>query len=162
MRNITFIVFVLFFASCSPTTYYVVRHAEKESATSNMSSDVPLSAQGKQRAIALKDDLKNKNIRYIFSTNFLRTKGTAQPLSTEINVPVQTYNPADTSFITGIKKLGKGNVLIVGHSNTVDDIVNKIIGENNLKDLPETQYGDLFIIKKKGNKYSLERNHFGQ
>ena len=161
MRKFTIIASVLFLVSCSPTTYYVVRHAEKD-LTNTMSSDVPLSAQGTQRAEALKEELKNKNIRYIFSTNFIRTKSTAQPLSNQINVPIQTYNPADTGLTTRIKSLGKGNALIVGHSNTVDDVVNKLTGENHLQDLTESSYGDLFIIRKKGNKFSFERARFGQ
>ncbi len=44
-----------------------------------MSSDVPLSDKGKERAEALKEVLKNKKIAYVFSTNTIRTKSTAQP-----------------------------------------------------------------------------------
>jgi hypothetical protein len=51
--------------------------------------------------------------------------------------------------------------LIVGHSNTVDDIVNKLTGQNLLQDLPNSQYGDLFIVKKKGNNYSFSKARFG-
>jgi len=150
----------LFLLSCKTTTYYVVRHAEKETAT--MSGDVPLSAAGKQRAEALKDMLLDKHIQTIYSTNYLRTKSTAQPLADALHVPVKLYNPADTGFVPRLKNANSGNVLIVGHSNTVDDIVNQLEGQKVIPgDLPESEYGDLFIVKRKGNKYSFEKMHFG-
>ena len=148
--------------SCkATTTLYVVRHAEKETATT-MSSDVPLSTEGKQRAEALAEVLKDKNIKHIYATNFLRTKSTAQPLATAINVPIEIYNPNDTSFVSRIKN-SKGNVLIVGHSNTVDDIVNKLMGKTVIAgDLPDNEFGDLFVVKKKGDDFSFEKRHFGK
>ena len=75
----------LILLSCKTTTYYIVRHAEKETANT-MTSDVSLSEIGKQRAEALKDLLQKENIKYIFSTNFMRTRSTAQPLATAINI----------------------------------------------------------------------------
>ncbi len=162
MHKILFLfLIVLALTSCS-TTYYVVRHAEKEAAAPNMTSDVELSAEGKQRAQALKNQLEGKKIKQIFSTNTIRTKTTAQPLSDATGIVIQVYDPRDTAFVTRIKNAGNGNVLIVGHSNTVDDLVNKFIDKNELKDLPDTLYGDLFIIKKKGNKYSYSTSHFGK
>lgn len=155
------IIAVLFLASCKAvTTYYVVRHAERDDTVKT--SDVPLSQAGKQRAVALKDVLKSENIKFIYSTNYIRTKTTAQPLADAINVPVQTYNPSDTSFITTIQNFGKGNVLIIGHSNTVDDLVNKLMGTKEIAgDLQDTEYGDLFVVKRKGTKYFFERKRFG-
>lgn len=163
MRRFTFLLIVAcLLQACSTTSYYIVRHAEKETQTANMTSDVPLSAAGKERAEALKSELQNKKIQHIYSTNTLRTKSTAQPLSEVIGVSIQTYDHRDTSFVSKIKALPKGNVLIVGHSNTVDDLVNRFSPNAQLKDLPETQYGDLFIIKRKGKNYSFSIGHFGK
>lgn len=164
-KSILFIAF-LFLTSCKATTYYIVRHAEKETSTTmsgtNLSGDVPLSAAGKQRAEALKVLLQKENIRHIFSTNYIRTKSTAQPLADAIHVPVEIYNPRDSTFPTKLRSLN-GNILIVGHSNTVDDLVNALSGKQEIAgDLPESDYGDLFIVKKKGKKISFERKHFGQ
>ena len=99
-----FFVFVLLAcASCKTTTYYVVRHAEKEAgttmtATTTKSSDVPLSAAGRERAEALKESLENKNIKYIFSTNTLRTRSTAKPLSDALSVTLRLYDAVDSNF----------------------------------------------------------------
>ncbi|HVE61605.1 MAG TPA: histidine phosphatase family protein [Chitinophagaceae bacterium] len=161
MKKILIAFIGFLFASCSTTHYYIVRHAEKEVQASNMSSDVPLTANGSQNAIALKDQLRSQNIRHIFSTNYIRTKATAEPLSEANDVPIAIYNPGDTSFITQLKNISQGNILVVGHSNTVGDLVNKLTGQSLLKDLPDPQYGDLFIVKKKGNKYSYQKSHYG-
>jgi 2,3-bisphosphoglycerate-dependent phosphoglycerate mutase len=158
-----FLIFIIIsLSSCATTNYYVVRHAEKEASSSDMmSTDVPLSPSGKERAEALKKLLQNNNIKRIFSTNYIRTTSTAKPLSDAIGVQIEYYKPDDFLFIGQLKDIKKQNVLIVGHSNTVDDIVNGITGKIHLQDLPDTQYGDLFIIKKKGNKYKLEKQKFG-
>jgi 2,3-bisphosphoglycerate-dependent phosphoglycerate mutase len=163
-KSLLFIV-VLFLLSCKTTTYYIVRHAEKETATTmsntTMTSDVPLSTAGKQRAEALKELLQKENVRHIFSTNFIRTKSTAQPLADAIHVPVEIYDTKDSSFVSKLKSLD-GNVLIVGHSNTVDDLVNELSGQKEINgDLPDSSYGDLFVVKKKGSKITFEKEHFG-
>jgi phosphohistidine phosphatase SixA len=164
-KSIVFIV-TLFLLSCKTTTYYLVRHAEKESSTtmssSAMTTDVPLSEAGRQRAEALKDLLKNEDIKYIFSTNFIRTKSTAQPLATALNIPVEIYDQKDAGFANRLKSID-GNVLIVGHSNTVDELVNELAGQKEVNgDLPDSAYGDVFIIKRKGNQISFEKKHFGK
>ena len=121
--------------SCNPVKYFVVRHAEKEvpSSGSTMSTpnDPPLSAAGKVRAIELREELKSQNIQYIFSTNTIRTISTANPLSELRGLKIELYNTRDSLdyFIKKLKTIIKGNSLIVGHSNTVDDIVNKLCSE---------------------------------
>jgi 2,3-bisphosphoglycerate-dependent phosphoglycerate mutase len=139
MKPIILFLITIVFSSCLTTTtnYYIVRHAEKETVDSSIkSSDVPLSEEGKKRAEALKNQLQDKSIKYIFSTNTTRTKATAHPLSETIQIPVEIYNGGDTGFVSTLKKLN-GNVLVVGHSNTVDDVVNGLLGKQVLKDLPE-------------------------
>jgi len=152
--------FVCVLFSCSTTRYYIVRHAEKES-TSTMSTNVPLSEAGKQRATALKEVLLHKKITHIFSTNFKRTEATAEPLATATGIAIEHYDAADSGFITRLKQTTTGNTLIVGHSNTVDDLVNGLTGKNLLQDLPDSAYGDLFIVTKHGKRFSYSKEHFG-
>lgn len=149
------------FVSCKTSTYYIVRHAEKEAASANMSSDVPLSAGGQARAEALKTQLSGK-VQRIYSTNFLRTKNTAQPLAAASGLTTAIYDPRDTGFVSRLRGMNEKGILVVGHSNTVDDLVNGLLQRKELSDLPESQYGDLFIIKKKKNQYSFSRSRFGQ
>jgi 2,3-bisphosphoglycerate-dependent phosphoglycerate mutase len=157
-----FLITAIVFASCSHS-YYIVRHAEKASASANMmSSDVPLSGQGKARAEALKGILMNKKIRYVFSTNFIRTKSTVGPTADYFQLQTEIYGPTpDAAFILKLKSLHK-NVLIVGHSNTVDDVVNMLCGKTEVNgDLKESECDNLFIVKKKGQHYIFTNEHYG-
>lgn len=121
MYRLIFVLFACYFSSCaSSVRYYIVRHAEKEAGSTMNSStvittDVPLSEEGKKRAEALKDQLKNKKINAIYSTNTIRTRSTAEPLSFTLGVPINIYKTVDSSFVRVLKN-SKINILIVGHS----------------------------------------------
>ena len=158
---------ILFLLSaCSTTSYYVVRHAEKEVAQGAMSgsSDVPLSTAGYKRAEALKEELKGRDIRYIFSTSTRRTLATAEPLHELYGLRMNLYNTRDTlgKFIARLKSIRKGNVLVVGHSNTVDDIVNGLTGKQSIiRDLDDSEYNNLFIVRRSGNRFKFHAKTYG-
>lgn len=169
MRN-AFLVLVcsfLYFTTRSQTIY-IVRHAEKASseamtAAGSSPNDPVLSEAGKARANALRKELLRKKIAYIFTTNTIRTKTTAQPLAEFWSIPIQTYSPMPkASFIDSVKRLGK-NVLIVGHSNTVDDLANAFAGKKVVEgDLADSEYDNLFIITLKGNDAIFKRKKYGK
>jgi broad specificity phosphatase PhoE len=144
-------------------TYYVVRHAEKEASGPNMTSDVPLTKQGQDRAIQLKEILKKKHIQHVFSTNFIRTKSTAQPVADYFHLAVTSYGPRpDSAFIASLRSL-KSNTLIVGHSNTIDDIANALSSAKKVSgDLDDSEYNKLFVIKIKGKKAKFEERSIYQ
>ena len=153
----------LSFLSCT-RTIYVVRHAEKIAATDSaakmMANDPPLSEAGKVRAIVLRDELDNKHIHHIYSTNTIRAVSTAEPLSEAIKVSIERYNGID-SLVTLVKSI-KGNVLVVGHSNTVDDIVNKLCGQTKIAaDLKDPEYDNLFVVRLRGKKAIFNRRKYG-
>ena len=165
MKNIlVFFSLILFLPACT-RTFFIVRHAEKAAADGYavmMSKDPALTEAGKERAEALKEILKTKKIGYVYSTNTIRTRSTAESVRTYFNLVAETYPPLpDSVFITRLKSLKK-NTLIVGHSNTVDDIVNKLYGSIKIPaDLGETEYDNLFVVKKKGRKMSFESRKYG-
>ena len=164
-----FLFILLSLSACSPVKYYIVRHAEKESASTgtvmNTPNDPPLSAAGRVRSIELREILKSKDIQYIFSTNTTRTIATAQPLEElQGGTKIEIYNTKDSLdfFIERLRKIQKGNSLIVGHSNTVDDIVNKLCGEIKIhNDLSDSEYDNLYIVTKKGQRYRFENRTYG-
>ena len=167
--RLSLLVFILFFASCS-NTIYVVRHAEKETGidptTMKTFGDPPLSLEGQERALKLKEILGSKNVKHIYSTNTLRTISTAKPLKElYLNMPITIYSMKPDSFnlfIENVRKIKKGDVLIVGHSNTVDDIVNKLADKTVVTgDLKDNDYDNLFILKRKGNQYVFRLEKYG-
>jgi 2,3-bisphosphoglycerate-dependent phosphoglycerate mutase len=141
--------------SCKTTTYYISRHAEKGG---TMSADPPLTPLGQKQAIDLQAYLANKKISAIYSTNFVRTRETAQPTSEFFHLPVHLYNASQsTALADSLKTQNRRNVLIIGHSNTVDDLVNEFMGKHVVDDLPDSEYGSLLIVQKKGSKYRFHK-----
>ncbi|HYE53535.1 MAG TPA: phosphoglycerate mutase family protein [Chitinophagaceae bacterium] len=162
-KRFLFFVCLLLSLTASTQTYYIVRHGEKavvEAGSNMMANDPPLSDAGKARAEKLKELLKTEKIAHIYSTNTIRTRTTAEPTSRHYNLTIETYGPRpDSGFINKVKGLNQ-NVLIVGHSNTVDDIVNMLLGEAKLSDLPDAEYDNLFVVTIKNGTATLERRKF--
>jgi len=161
---------LLFVSGSCGNTIYVVRHAEKDTGidpeTMQTVKDPPLSPEGQERALALKQMLSGKNVKHIYSTNTLRTISTAKPLKELfLDVPLQTYSSKPDSmnaFIEQLKAIRKGNILVVGHSNTIDDIANKLCGSSVVPgDLKDNEYDNLFVIKRKGNTFIFKREKYG-
>ena len=166
--KIYLIVLALFMTGCSTQHYFIVRHAEKAPLNSDsagmMRNNPPLSEAGKVRAFVLRDELKNEKIAHIFSTNTIRTVSTATPLSELTGVSILYYSPVKDSANAFFEKLRslKGNVLVVGHSNTVDDLVNGLTGKTHVAgDLPDSEYDNLFIVIKKGKRWLFQRKKYG-
>jgi len=163
MKNLIFIFICLYCLSCTRSVY-VVRHAEKiassDSLAKMMANDPPLSEAGKVRALVLKQELNNKHISHIYSTNTARTMSTAEPLSEVKKIKIELYGNIDS--LVYLIQSTKGNVLIVGHSNTVDDIVNKLCGEKKIAaDLTDSEYDNLFVIKYRGKKIRFTQHKYG-
>ncbi len=164
------LVFVALIAltSCSQKIY-VVRHAEKATpavnATQAEKSNPDLSTEGNVRAVVLQQRLSSQKVKSIYSTNYKRTIQTATPLANSNKIPIVTYHASMDSIVSlanRVKSNKKGNVLIVGHSNTIDNITNALVGEKVVAaDIPETDYDNLFIIIRKGKKYSFKAGKYG-
>lgn len=158
MRSIILLLSVFFF-SCS-NTIYIVRHAEKAPQLGN-NSDVSLSSDGQQRAQTLRSILAGKKIKQVYSTNTIRTKSTAQPTADHFGLSISTYGPRpDTAFIN-LLKASKKNILVVGHSNTVDDIANMLTGEKVVPgDLNESEFDNLYVIRRTGKKFAFKKEKY--
>ena len=145
--------------------YFIVRHAEKAQATADTvmktPNDPPLTDAGAARARDLAARLSRGKIHYIFSTNTTRTQSTAKPTADLINIKVEIYGSADSLLMARLRSFRK-NVLVVGHSNTVDELVNGLMGKETLSDLPDYAYDNLFIVRRKGNKLTFSQEKFGQ
>ena len=119
-------------AMAETSIVYVTRHAEKGAE----GKDPSLTPQGQARARTLAVMLQKAGIRNIFSTTTQRTQQTAQPLAAQAGVPVQLYDGAKPSLVIDKIKAASGPTLLVGHSNTVPDLVKMLGGA------PGTPIGD--------------------
>lgn len=142
---------------------YVVRHAEKI-VDDPKDKDPGLSAEGSERAIALLKELKGEKIDSIYTTNFKRTKLTAFPLADKIGISLKTYDPKDQKLLAKeLIKYAKGkNILIVGHSNTVLEIIEAFGATKPIKELTDDDYDYIFEITIKGDKAGVKTGHYGK
>ena len=101
-------------------TVFLVRHAERADTASGMTTaDPSLSDAGRARAVSLATLLKDAGIAAIFVTEFKRTRETAAPLADALGLVPTVVAQNDLKAL--ISKLAStvGNVLVVGHSNTL-------------------------------------------
>ncbi|WAC02090.1 phosphoglycerate mutase family protein [Lacinutrix neustonica] len=125
-----------------------MRHAEKDLSRGN---NPKLTKQGHQRAKRLANYFKNKPLSAVYSTNFHRTLNTAKPAANAKGLKPIIYSPTKFDYDAFLKDTKGTAVLIVGHSNTIPDFVNKIIGENKYKEIDERIYSNLYIVTIKNN-----------
>lgn len=139
--------------SCSSdetTTYYLIRHAEKDR-TDKTNRNPNLNEEGLKRAQNWAKYFENINLDAVYSTEYNRTQQTAKPTANSKNLEVLSYNPRkmyDSIFQVNTK--GK-TVLVVGHSNTTPAFVNKILGEKKYEDINDNENNNLFIVTINGD-----------
>ena len=135
---------------------FLVRHAERAPVPANqppsrgmMGEDPPLSAAGQERARRLASVLASAGIKHIFTTEYQRTRQTAAPVAERANVnPVMGAAKDPQPFIEQIQK-ASGNVLVVGHSNTIPDLLQGL-GVKQAVTIPDGEYDNLFIVVRHG------------
>jgi broad specificity phosphatase PhoE len=128
-------------AEASPIVF-LVRHAEKAATGGD---DPDLSTAGQERAETLARILKDAEITAIFTTEFKRTQETAAPTAKELHVS-PTVIPANQipALVEKLRGL-KGNGLVVGHGNTIPDLL-KALGIETPVKISENDYSDLFVV----------------
>ena len=138
-----------------PKTVFLVRHAEKED---EPRQDPPLKKEGVARSQELARLLANAGIKSIYTSQFTRTKSTAEPTAAKLGLTVASIslrsNPANPRLIAEestaevvnkIMERPGENVLIVGHSNSVPDVI-KMLGGDVVPTIDERKFNDLFIV----------------
>jgi broad specificity phosphatase PhoE len=128
-------------ALAAPGMVYLVRHGEKLADE----KDPALTAQGRQRAQNIAAMLSKAGIAHIFSTPTNRTRQTAQPLAQASGLPVQEYDPrALKALVEKVKGLN-GPVLVVGHSNTLSELV-RLFGGQPGPEIADNEYDRVYQL----------------
>lgn len=141
--------------SAQTKTIVLVRHAEKADATSQ---DPELSAEGKQRAERLVKVAGKYKPGAFYSTNYKRTRNTIGPLAAKRKKTVETYDPRKPAdLLAAIMNSKYKRHIIAGHSNTVPGLANFIAKKDVFKNLDESEYGVMWVIRiKKGQVVKTE------
>ncbi len=137
------------------TTVFLIRHAER---ADEPRQDPPLTEKGTARSQEPARLLSNAGIKAIYTSTFARTKLTAEPLAKQLgitpaalNLKLNPANPrqiAEESTKETVDKImshGGGSVLVVGHSNSIPDVI-KMLGGDITPTIDEKQFNDLFIV----------------
>ena len=141
------------------TTFYFIRHAEKDRSDTE-DIDPELNQKGLGRAMHWAEILEEVSLDEIYSTDYQRTTMTAAPLAVKKDLTLKYYDP-DEVDIQQFKASNIGNeVLVIGHSNSTPEFVNKLLGEDKYGPMDDYDNGSLFIVQIVGNHITDQRLHF--
>jgi broad specificity phosphatase PhoE len=146
-----------------PTTVIVVRHAEK---AAEPAADPPLNGAGLVRAASLAQMVRDMGVEAVITTQFARTRSTAAPLLESLKLTgevVDARAPMHAKLVADsvmMKHRGQ-TVLVVGHSNTVPDII-AALGAPNPGPICDDGYDNLFIVTvPSSGSATVARLHYG-
>ena len=153
---------VLALAACAymapiqaPSTYYVVRHLH----TPEGAADPDLTEEGQRHAQLLADWFEGQEApATIFVSTTKRAQQTAAPLAAKLGITPRLYDPRDTPGLIAEVMKEPPPVLIVGHSNTVPEIVAALGGERP-GPLVHEDFGDVWKIS--GSRRTTTRSKLG-
>ncbi len=162
MKNIIFLLFLLFFftfavsdlfAQHRKLTVILLRHAEKDVSEGADTANPELSAAGNLRAQKLVEIMNKYQPDAIYSSNYIRTRATVRPLARKRRMMTQIYDSRNLNQMRDLIVSGKiKRIVVVGHSNTTPALANMLIKQDKYKNLAESEYDKIWIIKIKRNK----------
>ncbi len=121
---------------------YLVRHAER---AEDGTIDPPISADGERRARLLATMLRDAGITHIHTTDFRRTRTTAAPLAAVAGLVPEVYDPDELLTVAARLRATPGRHLVVGHSNTVPEMVAALGGEPQ-GEIAQDEYDRLYVL----------------
>ena len=134
-------------------TVILLRHAEKDVSEGADTANPELSAAGKIRAEKLVEIINKYQPDAIYSSNYIRTRATARPLARRRRMMIQIYDPRNLGQMKDLILSGKlKRIVVVGHNNTTPVLANLLIGQEKYKNLAETEYDKIWIVKIRKNK----------
>jgi broad specificity phosphatase PhoE len=122
---------------------YFVRHAEK----GPEATDPPLSSTGAKRAKALARILKDADIKVIYTSDTRRTQETAQPLaeSRGLKPTVVAGGDPEKTFAKIRAEHPDDAVLVVGHTNTIDKLIQQWDAKAVVK-IDEAEFNRILVV----------------
>lgn len=149
-KLIPILLLILFTISCNKpndteTNFYLIRHADKD-LSDKTNKNPSLSEKGKKRANAWANYFEDKDLNTIYSTNYNRTKETANVIAKKLNLTIEYYHPFKFDTDSLIEKHKNKTILIVGHSNTSPNIANQLLKKKKYNPMHEDDYVSFFKV----------------
>lgn len=160
MKNFCLILFFLIMQSVSAqnpatTTIYLIRHAEK----ADLSSNPELSDAGIKRAKNWAAYFEKIPIDLFYTTMYKRTQQTCSAIAATKQKDIIFYKPDAMDLKKVIAENQGKTLLIVAHSNTIPNYINKLLDTAKYADIPESEFGNLYRITVTDEKISDELIH---
>jgi broad specificity phosphatase PhoE len=130
----------------SITTYYFIRHAEKDRSDPD-NPDPTLTEEGSARAEQWARYFDTITLDAVYATKYKRTYLTAAPTAQSKHLEVLPYDPSNLNDAAFQADTQQKKVLVVGHSNTTPAFVNKIIGVPKFKDMDDNDNSTLYVVE---------------
>ena len=143
-------------------TVLLIRHADIEIPPPIGDPDPALSAKGLLRAEALVHAIGQVAIASIFTSSLKRTRQTASPLAAKLALGTELL-PDDDSFADDLRSGHYGTaVLIVGHSNTVPQLIEGMTGVSATSiSIGEKNFDNLYLVTLTETESQLQRMKYG-
>ena len=147
IKTIAVALLVAFASAVSPAatpaqpSIYVMRHLHTPAGV----SDPDLTEEGMKYAVAVSQSFQGDPPDVIYVSSTRRAQQTAAPLAGRLKLTPKIYDPRDTPGLIAAVSAETGTVLVVGHSNTVPDIIEKLGGKRP-PDLSHEDFGDIWHI----------------
>jgi broad specificity phosphatase PhoE len=122
--------------------FYVMRHLQKGDG-----ADPGLTPEGHLYAQRLVDMLASRPPKAIYVSPTRRARESAALVAARWKLVPKDYDPGDTPGLVARVLAERGPVLIVGHSNTVPEIVEGLSGERPAA-LGDSDYDDIWFISR--------------
>ncbi len=154
MRHLIILIFTFLFAlptfsqdesASETTTYYFIRHAEKNRSDAN-DRNPHLLQKGNLRAAKWSFVLEHVKFDAVYSTDYNRTKETAQPTAERNGLDITIYDPRQLNSEAFIANTKGKTVLVVGHSNTTPMFVNAVLGVKKHANIDDSNNANLYIV----------------
>jgi broad specificity phosphatase PhoE len=141
------------------TTIIIVRHAEAE--PTQPGGDPALTADGRARALELARVLADTPLRSVYTTHYQRNRSTAEPLPRHAG-----EKPTVIDDVPGILRALRSEpagatALVVGHSNTVGELVRGLTGQPLPAGEPIVFDRMWIVTRARDGSASLLRLHYG-
>src|SRR5262245_15946309 len=121
----------------------LTRHADPASGGPG-DADPRLSPAGTKRAATLARMLAGAGVTAIFTSSLRRTKDTAAPLAAQLSIAPSVIDDDFAAAAAQVKAAG-ACVLVVGHSNTVPEIIKALGGPANVT-IGATEFDRMFVL----------------
>jgi len=149
---VSFIALCLFasslgFPAKAQEAVFLIRHAER-----HLTADGGLTEKGRQRAERWANVFADADLDVIITSETARTRETAQPSSEKLGLPAQVIRRSERDKLIELLhgRYANDRVLIVGHSGTIPEILNRL-GHPEKVYIRKSDYNDLFVARPSGD-----------